>query len=670
MSRTAALLGNSIWIVLSAATLLYPCLPARDPNGEFFALSRFDFAFLYLASPETLWLQWTAGMPVDFWAVRLESIGIASVWLMIFGLVGSGLVATSNRTTNKKGRLADFGTSRIFWWSFRLVLGFSCLHGFFMLQRILLQQTTVLGTLLGLSAFAMGVIYLQLRSRKKETSLPDVARERAQEHDPDKTLDQAWKRRLFGLTTIGCVLLSVIHATGSLVPSVDEQVREERWIPSVHLYEQTIASKQSTSDRAQSPYNQEQKSSRFSPPFADQIDAIVMVSLEAMRVDVRSCIAPPNNAIDGRGISAIYPTLLANKLIFSIAGISGLLLIWEQARRVSGLLPATTMLFLLLATPSLLELGRTGRMEWIATTQLAAIVVVLSQNDSFSRIQKSFVVILLLLPITDWLLSLGTTHAVVEANRTETLLRFLGLSTLFSIPWAGCLLIGIFTKKTGQHLLLLVTGGGLFGVLGLIGNFPDRSWIPVLSLFALPVTGGVAWLLERQNRFFGLTVWFGILVASLANSVYWPLLENRILAPIGWLVTESWRDYDGLQESVRTRYPLEFRKQLSEGTISSDSKILLVGTLDDLDIPLRCIALSATRALDGESVLNVIQQTQTTHVGLVSERESILAEQGFDGEENEKGWRVLLDSLIEQGKLKRLPVSAECFDLTLYEILH
>jgi len=657
MYRSASLLGNTIWIVLSVATLLYPCLPARDPNGEVFALSRFDFALLYLTSPETLWLQWTAGLPLDYWTVRFESVVIALVWGALFSLVGTVLLGPP-----KRGGW-DREESWISQWGTRFVFGYSSLQGVFAIQMLFFHHPRLFVSLLILFAVSIAVYVARNRFFSLATFYGEVALEVLSKPNEDRSLDQAWKRRLFGMATISCCLLATFHMLGALVPSVDVEIREERWVNTIHLYEQTVAPNYSTQESLQDTNESDWSA-------IGQIDSVVISTLEAMQIDARSLKDASRSSTQVMACPAIYPALLASKLISVVVGIAGFVMIWELARRIYGRLPAMMMLLLLLATPSLLELGRLGRMEWVVTSQCAAIVSVLLRRGATAKFPRWLVIMILAIPSYDWLLSLWYQSVSLETSRMGTLIRFAGFSTLYPIPWVACLVIGMVSKPTRVHTVLFSIGSGIFLVLGLVGSVPDRSWIPVLSFFALPVASGVAWLLDHQNRLVGLLAWSGILITSLMNTAYWPTMENRILAPIGWLVFESGLEYGSSPEEVRLRYSLEIQKQLREGKLEPDSKILLIGTRDDLDIPLVSTALAVPPALDESAISELIRQSKATLLGVVSNRGAFDLERKPFGIDEEKTILELLERFVEQGMLKKLPVSAESFDLTLYRVVH
>jgi hypothetical protein len=661
MSRSASLLGNTVWIALTVATCLYPCLPARDPNGDVFALSRFDFALIYLASPEALWLQWTAGLPLDYWAVRGTSFAIAVGWMVILSLVGFLCLGRSRR------HLPLERERRLILWTLRLVLGYSILRGVFYIQEWLLTSVSwpislLMPTTLLMFAGIFGASYLLRTRLEKLDSTRSSNQNNEQEIQPtDLTLNQSWKRRLYGLATLSCLILITLHIIGAMIPSVDIQVRNQKWVPTTYHYKQATAPNESI-------HSEEGDASKLRFGHVGQLDPIAYLSMVSMQRDVRDRSRERNESTNRLDVGAAYPALLASKLVDIFVGIAGLLLLWGRAKERSGSAPAMLMLMLLLATPATLELGRLGRMEWIATSQIAAIIAVSSLRRILTINRPWLLISVLSVPLLEWCLSLSIQPIIPEADRWDAILRFIGFSTLFTIPWVACLVIGIGASPTRLQITHAAVGVGLFMVLSIIFNAPDRSWIPVLSFFALPVASGASWLLNNQNRFVGLFAWCGIMIVSLANASYWPTMENRILAPMEWLVAENWLEYGEAQDEVRTRYPIEFAKQLRAGTIEPNSKVLLLGTLDDIDIPIDCVTMPQTQELSEATITTLLERWNVTHIGFVSHPESSDPNHRVLNEADERLIRSVLERLSEKGALQKQSVSSDCFDLTLFEL--
>lgn len=668
MSRSAALLGNVIWIALSVATCLYPCLPARDPNGDVFALSRFDFALIYLASPEALWLQWTAGLPLDYWAVRGTSLAIAVLWVFFLILAGA-LCLGQSRRHESQGR-----DSRILLWALRLVLGYSILRGVFFIQEWLLKSESwpitlvVPTTVLMFVAIFVTSYFLRKQSRQQDSIGLLSTQSDTATHSPDLSLNQSWKRRLYGLATLSCLALFTIHAVGAMIPSVDVQVRNQEWVKITHLFKLNIAPNLALP-------TEEEDASDYRFESLGQLDPVAYLSMLSMPSSVPHRTLERNNSTSLLSVASVYPALLASKLVDVFVGIAGFLLLWGRAREVSGKVPAMVMLMLLLATPATLELGRLGRVEWIATSQIAALIAVSSLRSmptvvcSKSTITRHWLLISVLsIPLLEWFFSLSLQPTIQEAARIDAVLRFLGFSTLFTIPWVACLLIGLVSSRTRLQITCAGAGVGVFIVMSLICSAPDRSWVPALSFFALPVASGVSWLLNNQHRIFGLIAWCSIIVVSLVNASYWPTMENRLLAPIDWLVSENWFVYGEAQEEVRTGYPIELNKQLSEGALNPDPKLLLLGTLDDIDIPIDCVTIPQTRKITEETIVAWIKRLKVTHVGIVAHPDGSHSEYRALDEADERMIRSVLERLTDEGELQKQAVSPDCFDLTLFRV--
>lgn len=655
MSRSASILGNVFWIAFTVATLLYPCLPARDPNGEFFALSRFDFALVYLASPEALWLQWTAGLPLDFWPVRGGAVATAMVWLVALSLAGALFLG------GRRQRVPLGNEGWIAFWSMRLVFGFSILHGICLLQAPLPVNVFAYVTVGLMVAMPLAIYLWRTKFRRLQRQESSSSHKAIAEQVVDKSLDQPWKRRLYGLATIACILLVAVHMVGSMVPSVDRQVRNQKWVNTAHAYEQFTAP---NIDRLEDDGSFNGKRELG----IGQIDPIAYLSMALMQHEVRHGKIKQNAPSESLGVSPAYTSLLASKLVHIIVGIAGFLIVWNGVRHQYGRAVAAMLLMLILSTPALLELGRLGRIEWIATSQVAAIITLLNRPRYALERKHWFIVIVLAIPMLEWLMSLSSPSTIPPADQLSATLRFIGFSSLFTAPWVACWVIGVFTKREAKQFAFVGSGIGIFVLLSWIVNAPDRSWIPALGLFVLSVAGGIKWLLESQIRFIGLIAWCGVMVIGLVNAAYWPTMDNRILAPVEWLVREHWSEYGETQENIRFGFPLEFRKQLGDGNIEIDSRVLLVGTHDDIDVPVDCITIRPKANLDQVSLTTWIQQFDITHVGFVTNSNTIDGDITGVDEASEQACRAILERMVEQGALQKQPMSTESFDLTLFKV--
>ncbi|XZE18579.1 hypothetical protein SH449x_003876 [Pirellulaceae bacterium SH449] len=667
MSRAASILGNALWLGLSAVVLLYPCLPARDPNGEVFALSRFDFALVYLANPEALLLQWTADVPLDFWPIRGSAILIATVWCGTLSLLG---FACFRPFAN---RLFGLTPRSLAYWSMSLVLGYALLQGALLLQLTFLGKLTTVATF-GLMIGALLAIYLatnflaaRSKSRESKPSSIGMEADTTNATDGDRTLAVAWKRRLYGLSMIGSFYLVAVYIVGAMVPSVDLRVREERWVYTAQKYGQYSAPGANTDPTAITSLAER-------PLKAWRWDPIAYTTLGVMGTNIRSTVreAVP---IDGSGqldtntVPASYTAFIASKLVAVMVGLAGLLLFAHLVSGLYGRAPAMLLLFLLLTTPSLLELARAGRPEFTALGPIAVIVTMFMRYQTRRRGLAWPLITLVSLALWGWLSALSMESPNVEQAGFGTILRFAGISSLFAIPWTACIVIGLHVKPSRKSLQLFAVGISLFVLLGILLACPDRCWIPVLGLFIPVAAHGIAWLLVNQHRFIGIVGWGGMMVIGLVNASYWPLMENRLLAPVEFLVSESWREYPSDQTSeVRIRYPLELRRQFYGGALADDAIILLLGTRDDLDIPLRCRTIESQAELTSGSIEQLIELSGSTHVALVA---------SLSGEEDSstltyeqyKLVRAEMEELERRGKLQRLPVSQDNFDLIVYQLV-
>lgn len=664
MSRAASNLGIVLWLGLSAVVLLYPCLPARDPNGEVFALSRFDFALVYLANPEALLLQWTADVPLDFWPVRGTAILIATVWCGMLSLLGFACLRPFSN------RLFGLTPRNLTYWAVSLVLGYALLQGALLLQLTFLGKLTTVTTF-GLMVGALLALYLaanffaaRSRPRESKPSSIEMEADATSVADPDRTLAVAWKRRLYGLSIIGSVYVVVAYIVGAMVPSVDLRVREERWVQTAQNYEQNFAPEKYTAPAARTLLAERVLK-------AWSWDTVAYTTLGVMGTNIRSTVREAiliegSGQLDTKAVPAGYTAFLASKLVAVVVGLAGLLLFAHLVRGLYGKVPAMLLLFLLLTTPSLLELARAGRPEFAALGPIAVVVTIFIRYQTRQRGIAWPLIALVSLALWDWLSALSMESPNVEQAGFGTILRFAGISSLFAIPWTACVVIGLHVKPSRKSLQLFAVGLGVFVFLGMLLARPDRCWIPVLGLIIPVAAHGIAWLLENQHRFFGIVGWSGMMVVGLVNASYWPLMENRILAPVELLVSESWREYPTDQTSeVRIRYPLELRRQFYGGALDGESTILLLGVRDDLDIPVRCLPIDLLDGLSDTSIEHLMKSKNATHVALVaaSNDEDAPARLTY---EQEKLVREMLETLEQRGEWQRMPVSKDNFDLTLY----
>jgi hypothetical protein len=93
-----------------------------------------------------------------------------------------------------------------------------------------------------------------------------------------------------------------------------------------------------------------------------------------------------------------------------------------------------------------------------------------------------------------------------------------------------------------------------------------------------------------------------------------------------------------------------------------------LGTNDDIDIPISCITIAPIGKLAEESIVSLIQKLRVTHIGIVANPKSNVLEPPAIDEDNDRLVRSILERLVEQGILQKQPVSAGCFDLTLFAI--
>jgi hypothetical protein len=551
-----------------------------------------------------------------------------------------------------------------------LVLGYALLQGALLLQVAFLGKLTTVATF-GLAVGALLALYLTAsyfvaKSKPRESKPPgvEIEADTTNVSDYDRTLAVAWKRRLYGLSMIGNFYFVAVYIVGAMVPSVDLRVREERWVHTAQKYEQYFAPEEYNAPTARNSLAERiLKAWRWDP--------IAYTTLEVMGIEGRSTVREAviidgSGQLDTNAVPASYTAFIASKLVAVVVGLAGLLIFTHMARGLYERAPAMLLLFLLLTTPSLLELARAGRPEFTALGPIAVVVTILMRYQKRQRWIAWPLILLVSLALWDWLSLLSMESPNVEQAGFSKILRFAGISSLFAGPWTACIVVGLHVKPSRKSLQLFAVGLGLFVLLGIWLARPDRCWIPVIGLIAPVAAHGIAWLLENQHRFVGIVGWGGMMVVGLVNASYWPLMENRILAPVEVLVSESWREYPSDQTSeARIRYPLELRRQFYNGALDEEATILLLGTRDDLDIPVRCLTVDLLDDMSDTSFEHLMKSTNATHVALVTTSNDEDAPPKLTYKQ-EKLVREVLERLQQRGEWQRMPVSKDSFDLTLY----
>jgi hypothetical protein len=628
MSRLASVLGVLVGVLLTAATALYPCLPAREPSGEVFALSRFDYALVYLAQPETIWAQWTNNGPWDLRGIRIHAVLPFAFQLAAISLVGLSLVVPI-RSYQKGSRLSTL--------SLAYIVGYvlcRCLH---YPQWAVMKQVTTAGNVT-LILLIVGVSLGIGRFHRERTS----RRMTLLEPKPDDSLDQSWKRRLMGLFVIGLVAVGLLQVLGAMLPSVDEGVRMGTWWQTIHANEKT--------------------SGTFVPSSWTDFDGLAHFWIDLTNTNWRANIET-DAWLNGQslGTPAHYPVLISSKLTLFGALVAGHCLLWCACRKYMGKLPSLVTLFLLVVTPALVELSRFGRHECLVYAGLAGIVFLISTR-SFQDRRMWIVIGVCAIPLLEHMFTVARLPKNEQELWIDPIMRFLGFSSLYSVPFVACVVLGAIVRRTRTIAGLVVMGCLLFLLIGLIASKSDRSWVPSIALLAIPMAFGVDWLLDHQTRWVGLPMWGSILVLSIVNVAVWPTMENRILAPASMLIAERWDSVDVSTTSPSTTasYVKEIRRQFVSGAITSDSRVGLLGATDDLDLPIDCLLID-TSMMQNERW----RDHPLTHLALVSPQDG---NRRLIPLETELEIRTQLQKLVAAGYLKAELVSDDCFELSLFAV--
>jgi Ca2+/H+ antiporter len=173
---------------------------------------------------------------LNYWAVRGTTVAIALVWIVVLGLVGVLCLGGPERHEPQQNE------SRIAFWSLVLVLGYSILQAVFNAQEWLPTINKLPITVILLAIVPIASFVWRTRHRELDSQTIVDSKNASGSQPADQSLDKPWKRRLYGLATISCVLLAIIHIVGAMVPSVDVQVRNQKWVSTADAYEQQSAS--------------------------------------------------------------------------------------------------------------------------------------------------------------------------------------------------------------------------------------------------------------------------------------------------------------------------------------------------------------------------------------------------------------------------------------------
>ncbi len=642
-------LGMVLAALIAGAMLLFPCLPVRGLSGESLSLSRFDYVLALLGTPEAIWQIWTEGTNAVGVSDRFWFLAKGFFVLIFSTLLGRQILAIEGR---------DQHLDRISLYCVSLLIGFVSITLVCMVCLIAapsqeLESTIlwlVLILLLALSWIRMRTSILMRTSKRETQTSGEVRSDRPsiQSDEVDGSFHESWRRRLVGIFSIAILSLFLFQLIGSLVPTVDIEVRKKVWSPIVHRVDgtdDTALISRRIQDCLEIHFyaaslfgGQKLPSRRFSN---EQYEALPWMDKDL-------------------GVPVYLKLLLPIKFIFAAITWVGFLLLYQDSKQRFGVLPSLLCWFLLATTPSLFELIRLGRYEGMIGSYLLAAIHLTTKGYEFER-GIQFSRFLCILPVVYWVYGFMRETAQSDYLAVDSLARFVGFSALHSIPWIACCLVGFFVATSSLTRWMSFGGFVLYLWIALYLHRADRWWAPSIVLFAPAAVAGIAFMVQGMNRWVGLPVWLIVGSIGWLLSVAWPTCDNR------WLVS---LEYASVQDGGNRIHPEDLDSKIpwgsemirlfSDGTIPSDSQIVVLGTWDDLDIPFRCQRPEPNQSTE-EHVLSI----GATHLAFVDPKDKWDRSITEGREEEMRLWIRLAE---KKGRLQRIRTQSAAEELELFAI--
>lgn len=631
------------WLLLNVIAILVPCIPFPTEEGEPISLSRLEHAWVVFAHPEWIWEQWTLGTSRVQLADRLPSLFQASFCIAIYTAAGYGIgrVFGLFRRSNRYPAQACLHS---------LLVGYCWCGSWITLLNWAFLDLSAMGAGGGLLISLLVPWFL-----KRVIPLPPC--NETPVPTPTPWGEVSWQRRLTGLFLIATGILFLMQSIGSLVPSIDEEVRQKRW--SSKLADDFIHQdrEQTKKDRSLHWAGLEDTCSTWTlfRPFNEKRG---VPGLEVQQLILNR-----------------YEPLIASKWIASIVWIASLILLTSHLNALYGFLVASMTTFFFAAFPCWMELIRLGRPEVISGAASIGILCVwmdaLSNRSSLSSRNQWIATIFFAGPIAIGLASSVQFHPEGGYRWTEAALRVTGFSSLYSVPWVATCFLGCIVACTDRSLarrwicLSISLAVFAFAILGGVLAQPDRVWIPFGSFLILPFALGAERILKTRAGWIWFLVWSFAGTISLLNNAAQPGWDNRIFADLKSSIFErsAMESQTTTHSASQHRFAAEIQNQTVEGVLPMEGRVLLLGHWDCFDIPQRTyvqkVSMEYIASLTGEA----IRDQGITHIALVDS-----AERGFvDWNDTlEHNYRIHFEKLEEEGVVTKLPVSDKSRDLTLF----
>ena len=643
-SRTGLVLclGGILFLV---ATLLYPCMPFPDPMGATVFLSRFDYALVVLGHPEAVWEQWRGGSDGLFFFERIPILLRAAATIAICWSLGR-LLVSFDKLESHLSRVAHFAIS--------IITGYVLVNVvLFILQRWFRIDHWVWPA----SALLLCYVVLWLLKERCSFRLQWQQRDSTEiKVENDLTFQFSWKRRLFGLTSIGLVAVFCIQILGACIPTVDQEVRRDVWW--------RLVSKSREGRVDTTTIQREDAKSRQSWLSSRALPTIDFAS--ALWLWESSHEKSPNHVVSPSPLPSFLTAMVTSKVMVTVVTWIGFMFLAIYSSEAYGKLPAIVGLMLLGCTPCFIELARLGRVESIYGISMASLPIVV-QYSRRSGVVPIGCIAVLSLPLMVWMNNCYWTPSELEYLRPEGMARFVGFSTLYAVAFVPLVMLGVCSRKGRMERWMAAIAMIVFLIAGLLCEKMDRCWVPSLCLLSFAAIRGISIVMRDQPSWLGLPIWLVILLFAMVDGVALSTIDNRIFASYGEIVRSQWQYRESLSDlsEVSDRYTAELTNQWSDGKLGDSPRLLLVGEWDDLDLPMECSVWldrpteMLSQAVDRNSEKGI------THIALVS---SIDRNARLLSLEADQVARQELERLHRQGLLRKMDVSTRCRELTLYAV--
>ncbi|XZE36675.1 hypothetical protein SH501x_002258 [Pirellulaceae bacterium SH501] len=632
-------------LFLTVVYLLYPCVPFPGEQGESVSLSRLEHALVIFAHPEWIWEQWTMGASRLQLADRLPSLFWALICIAIYTVAGWAIGRLCNLRTHFESPLTQS-------WLLSFLIGYCWCGTWISLMNWGGPGRSLVTSSLGM-AISLLIPWIYQRMNQS-TSHSEALSPTGFRWD-----DVSWKRRLTGLFFLGSGILFLLQSVGSLVPSMDEEIRRVRWSSKLEYPSMLHDSdRKNIETRFHWAPLEDIRSTGWHSKSSD--DGLLSLEEKVQQIVLKR-----------------YELLIAGKWIASIAWIASLILLTLRLNALHGCLVASLTTFFFAAFPSWMELIRLGRPEVVSGAAVLGILCVWldpSGAKSVHDSRKRWIATLLLMgPIAIGLAASIQFPSSGDYRWMDAIGRAAGFSSLYSLPWVSTCLLGcIVAGSSRDSFRRWICGSAAIAIfafvfLGGVLALPDRVWIPFSSLLVLSFAFGTERILTLRGGWGWLAFWVFAGSVSLLNVVAQPSWDNRIFADLkGSVFERPVVDAAAITANAsQHRFAAEIQRKTIEGELPLDGRILLLGHWDRFDIPQRTFIQKVSKEHLAILTCEEIRQRGFTHIAIIDS-----AEQGFDGWDDtlEHDYRIHFSNLEKKGCLTQLSVSDRSRDLTLFQV--